>query len=246
MTTNSSRPSPWYREPLVWLVFAIPAAAVVAGAVMLVLANVTWDGLVADDYYRRGMQINRSLARDAEAERLGLRASVTFPAPGLVEARLAGAAGAGTALGGGRLHLRFARAARAGADVTVTLTRSAGGVWRGVLPEMAPGKWYAELGDERWRLTAPARMPAATGEIVLRASQPGGGVSSSSVRMRTAGVSRSSNWPERTAHTKIPAIATTATTEIPMSSGRISIAVSVRGCPARGRGEARWRPPQAS
>ena len=38
---------------------------------MLVLANVTWDGLVADDYYRQGMEINRSLARDTEAARLG-------------------------------------------------------------------------------------------------------------------------------------------------------------------------------
>ena len=151
-----------------WLVVAIPAAAVLAGAVMLVLANVTWDGLVADDYYRRGMQIDRSLARDAEAARLGLRASVTFPAPGLVEARLTATAGAGTASGGDRLHLRFAHAARAGADITIAMTRDAGGAWRGILPEIAPGKWYAELGNERWRLTAPVRMPAATGELVLR------------------------------------------------------------------------------
>ena len=43
------------------MVVAIPAAAVIAGAVMLVLANATWDGLVADDYYERGMQINKSL-----------------------------------------------------------------------------------------------------------------------------------------------------------------------------------------
>ena len=61
MPADSPGPSPWYREPLVWMVVAIPAAAVIAGAVMLVLANATWDGLVADDYYERGMQINRSL-----------------------------------------------------------------------------------------------------------------------------------------------------------------------------------------
>ena len=44
------------------MVLAIPASAVVAGAVILVLANTTWDGLVADDYYQQGMQINRSPA----------------------------------------------------------------------------------------------------------------------------------------------------------------------------------------
>ena len=97
------------------MVLAIPAAAVLAGAVMLVLANTTWDGLVADDYYQRGMQINRSLARDAEAGRLGLEAVVSFPAPGVVEARLSSVDGdAFSAAASPRLGLRFTRAGRAG------------------------------------------------------------------------------------------------------------------------------------
>ena len=176
---GSSPASPWHREPLVWMVLAIPAAAVVAGAVMLVLANVTWDGLVADDYYRRGMEINRSLARDAEAARLGLRASVAFPAPGVVEARLAGRSGAAAASGGDRLHLRFARAARAGKDIRILMTRDAAGTWRGTLPAMAPGKWYVELGNERWRLAASAWMPVSSGELVLHAAdEPASGLPS--------------------------------------------------------------------
>ena len=152
------------------MVIAIPAAAVIAGAVMLVLANATWDGLVADDYYQRGMQINQSLARDSEAARLGLGATLTFPAPGVVEARLTGAA---AVLGGDRLNLRFARAARAGADVRIPMTRGAGGIWRGVLPAVPSGKWYVELGNEQWRLTAPVRMPASAGELVLHAPVSG-------------------------------------------------------------------------
>ena len=152
------------------MVIAIPAAAVIAGAVMLVLANATWDGLVADDYYQRGIQINQSLARDSEAARLGLGATLTFPAPGVVEARLTGAA---AVLGGDRLNLRFARAARAGADVRIPMTRGAGGIWRGVLPAVPSGKWYVELGNEQWRLTAPVRMPASAGELVLHAPASG-------------------------------------------------------------------------
>ena len=151
------------------MVLAIPAAAVVVGAVMLVLANVTWDGLVADDYYRRGMEINRSLARDAEATRLGLRASVAFPAPGVVETRLSVLNGAAAA-SGDRLDLRFARAARAGADVRVVLTRNRDGVWRGVLPALNSGKWYVELGNERWRLAAPVRIPVPQTGFVLKSS----------------------------------------------------------------------------
>ncbi len=169
MATRTPRPSRWYREPLVWLVLSIPAAAVIAGAVMLVLANVTWDGLVADDYYQRGMQINRSLARDAEAARRELRASVTFPAPGIVTIRLTGRDGATAASGDAAPTLRFARAARTGADITVAMTRAAGGVWHGVLPEVASGKWYIEIGNDHWRLSAPVRIPVSTGELVLHA-----------------------------------------------------------------------------
>ena len=165
--SKHGRPSSWHREPLVWMVLAIPAAAVLAGVVLLVLANATWDGLVADDYYRQGLEINRSLARDAEAARLGLDAIVTFPAPGVVEARLEGTDAAANAE---RLTLRFARATRAGADVEVGMSPSAKGEWRGALPPLAPGKWYAELGNERWRLAAPVRLPASTGEFTLRAS----------------------------------------------------------------------------
>ena len=169
-----ARASPWHREPLVWMVLAIPAAAVVVGAVMLVLANVTWDGLVSDDYYRRGMEINRSLARDAEATRLGIRASVAFPAPGIVEARITDVDGAVPASDGNPLHLHLARAARAGDDVRATMTRDAAGTWRGTLPAMAPGKWYLELGNEQWRLAAPLWMPVSSGELVLHApAEPG-------------------------------------------------------------------------
>ena len=169
MATSSSGSSPWYREPLVWMVLAIPATAVIVGAVMLVLASATWDGLVADDYYQRGMEINRSLARDAEAARLGVEAVVSFPAPGVVEARISGMDGAAAALFGDRLNLRFARAARAGADVEVAITRVAGDTWRGALPPLPPGKWYVELGNDRWRLAAPVRIPVSSAEIVLHA-----------------------------------------------------------------------------
>ena len=106
----------------------------------------------------------------AEAARLGLAATLTFPAPGAVEARLAGIHG--KAAGGERLTLRFAHATRSGADVRVRLTRSAGGGWRGALPPLPPGKWYAELGNEQWRLAAPARMPASAGKLALRALPP--------------------------------------------------------------------------
>ena len=70
----------WYREPLVWLLISFPLTAVIAGFFTLYLAIISKDGLVVDDYYQRGKEINMSLARDRAAARHGLHASVTLDA----------------------------------------------------------------------------------------------------------------------------------------------------------------------
>ena len=53
---------PWWRFPLVWMVVAGPALVVVASFVTLWLALRTPDPVVAPDYYRRGIEINKVLA----------------------------------------------------------------------------------------------------------------------------------------------------------------------------------------
>lgn len=53
---------PWWRFGHVWLVIAGPAIVIVAGFVTLALALRTPDPLVADDYYRQGIEINKTLA----------------------------------------------------------------------------------------------------------------------------------------------------------------------------------------
>lgn len=51
-----------FKDKWPWLLAIPPAAAVIGGIAVLYLAITTNDGLVADDYYRRGVTINQSLA----------------------------------------------------------------------------------------------------------------------------------------------------------------------------------------
>lgn len=67
---------PWYRQLWPWLVLAPPAAAVIAGVVTIVIAVRGADGLVAADYYKRGLAINEELARTQRARELGLKATL--------------------------------------------------------------------------------------------------------------------------------------------------------------------------
>ena len=54
--------APWWKFPLVWMVIAGPAIVVVAGFATLWLAIRTPDPVVSQDYYRQGIEINKTLA----------------------------------------------------------------------------------------------------------------------------------------------------------------------------------------
>lgn len=149
----------WYREPYVWLVLLFPALAVCSGVVTLTLAVHSDDGLVVDDYYRRGKEINRVLQRDRAAAALGLQAQLTLaPERGVVEVEIA------AAVVGYRpppaLHLTLAYATRAGHDVTLALARSGDGVYRVGLPRLREGRWHVHLQAQDWRLTGVLSAPA--------------------------------------------------------------------------------------
>jgi hypothetical protein len=56
---------PWWRYGHVWLIISGPAIVVVAGFVTLALALNSPDPLVAKDYYRQGIEINKTLAEQS-------------------------------------------------------------------------------------------------------------------------------------------------------------------------------------
>jgi len=139
---------PWYREPWPWILMSGPAVVVVAGFVTLWLAVRTSDGLVAEDYYKEGLAVNRVFALEDAAERLGLVATVEA-ARGALSVRLAGRAAPPA------LFVRLAHATRAGFDVTLRLARGADGNYRAALPPALPaGHWHVSIEDPRreWRV----------------------------------------------------------------------------------------------
>lgn len=58
--TSSPKSEPWWRFPLLWMVVALPAAVVLASFVTLWLALRTPDPVVSPDYYRQGIEINKT------------------------------------------------------------------------------------------------------------------------------------------------------------------------------------------
>jgi hypothetical protein len=141
---------PWYRERWPWLLMAGPVAVLVAGAVTTWIAFGSADGLVADDYYKQGLAINRRLARDEAAQRLGISGEVRLDR-GRLTVTLRGAAPEA-------LFVHLAHATRAGHDMRLRLTPNASGVYEADLPPLPAGRWRIAIEDPRgaWRLVKEA------------------------------------------------------------------------------------------
>jgi len=137
---------PWYRETWPWLLMTGPAAVLVAGAVTTWIAFASADGLVAEDYYKQGMGINRRLAREETAQRSGISATVRMREAS-IRVELRGAAPEA-------LFVHLAHATRAGHDVRLRLVQGIDGVYAAELPPLPAGRWRAAIEDARgtWRI----------------------------------------------------------------------------------------------
>ena len=141
---------PWYRQLWPWLLISGPAAVIIAGSATMWLAFSGADGLVADDYYKQGLAINRRLAREDEARRLGLSATVALR-QGRIHVELQGERPE-------VLFVHLAHATRAGHDVRLRLTRAASGGYEAALDALPPGHWHIVIEDARgaWRIATEA------------------------------------------------------------------------------------------
>ena len=119
----------WYRQKWPWLLIAGPALVVLASLATLWIAAATDDGVISDDYYKRGLLINRELARSARAESMHVGALLRVAPDGAASVALSGFADAAAAPAYVRVHL--AHPTRAGQDRIVTLTRGPRGRIRG-------------------------------------------------------------------------------------------------------------------
>ena len=163
--TSAMEPTPWYRHRWPWLLMLGPAIVIVAGIVTIWLAIRSDDGLVADDYYKRGLAINQTIARGERAAELGLVASVDVNDEGTVRVRLASSAGAPDAAPPA-LRIVFAHPTRAGDDVRAPLVRTPDGSYAGRIAPLERGRWQMIVETDDWRLPAVTIDGRASGVVV--------------------------------------------------------------------------------
>ena len=147
----SGRPHvPWYREPWLWFLIALPGSVVIASFVTLYLAVTRADALVVDNYYTEGLAINRVLANDHLAFQRGYRADVMLNQDHtLVRIRLTG-----EPLPPG-LRVRFVHPTKGGLDELMLAREILPGIYEGKVQLAAARRWDIDLEDSArtWRIT---------------------------------------------------------------------------------------------
>lgn len=156
---NEKKPTPWYRQGWPWFLIALPATAVVAGIITLVIAARTFDGMVVDDYYKEGRAIVQTLDRVERASALGLVADLKLRSESV---RIELSALHADDLPA-RAILTVIHPTRDGQDQEIIMT-GAGGVYEGRLAPLSTGRWLFQLEDESrsWRMNGAAYLPTET------------------------------------------------------------------------------------
>jgi hypothetical protein len=164
MTVGRPQENAWYREPWPWILMAGPAIVIVAGLYTAWLAIVTNDGLVTEDYYKKGLAAGTTLAKSQNAERLGITAGLRLTREGM---RIRLSAAPGPLDLPPTLHVTLSHPTRAGMDQQATLQRE-GEIYAGRMTLPASGHWLVLIEDaERsWRLMGSVVLPAAQETIV--------------------------------------------------------------------------------
>ncbi len=140
----------WYKDGYVLMLIAFPLAAVIGGIITTILAIQSDDGLVVDDYYKHGLEINRTLERDRIAVDMGLEMSVQLDKQSrLLRVNLLAA---DYFTYPNKLDLKFLHATRKGFDRIVELDRVGDQHYQSELPDLIDGNWYIQLETDQWRL----------------------------------------------------------------------------------------------
>jgi len=168
LPSGRRRAPPWYQQLWPWLLMAGPAVVVVAGLYTAWLAVATDDGVVADDYYTRGLLINRDLERTRIGEAMKLGAVLSIAPDGALRLALTGFESDSSPPVA--VRVRLVHATRAGLDRATTLTRGPDGRYFGSVVPPPPGRWLVTVEAETWRLPM-VEVGGVLGDVRLGAAR---------------------------------------------------------------------------
>lgn len=160
MLAESTESESWKSQPYVWMLILIPFSAIILGIVMMTLAIKSDTGMVVDDYYQKGKEINRVLARDQAASAMGLSANIIFNTDD-AKVRVTLKANS-TLITNEQISLGLFHSTRSGLDQILTLQTTGDQSYFAEFKDFRQGRWHVQLTTETWRLTGSLHVPGGS------------------------------------------------------------------------------------
>jgi uncharacterized protein len=166
MTTATAVPRRF--NPVFWIMWVLPASAVLASFATLGVALEDADRALPADYHWEGERLDEDFARARQAAALGIELSLEIRAGQcrVVPRHLSTPPAT--------LDLLLTHGSVADFDRRVRLARGADGDYLAVCAPLAPGKWRVALDDESAGWAIRGVIDASPGSVMLRARDPDG------------------------------------------------------------------------
>lgn len=139
----------WHQEPIAWLVFGLPAVAVVASFITLAIAITGADSLVVDDYYKQGLAINEVLAREERATAAALAFTPELSDQGALILRFTAQQGFSFP---DQIDLQLNHATRDDVDRKLPMSHGGNGIYVAKVGKLEAGPWYVDASTAQWRV----------------------------------------------------------------------------------------------
>ena len=165
-STLHQEPVPaWYKQFWPWFLIILPGIVVVASIITVVIAFQRADTLVADDYYKEGLAINKTVTDLNNAKSMHIHGNLAFTSDS-IKLNLAG----DTPISDNEILLELQHPLDDLQDITLRLQKMDSQQYSAALPRLSAGKWYISVqsttADKPWRISTTAHLPAA--ELIIR------------------------------------------------------------------------------
>lgn len=149
---------PWYKQFWPWFLIAFPLSAVLGGIATIIIAMHKPDGLVVDEYYKEGLAINRTLAKQQYAQQFAITALAEYdPATGTLAVSMNGQLEQQPA----QLRLKLVHPTLANLDQELLLLPAPDHRYITNLAVTQKGNWHVilEPDSQQWQISARVNLP---------------------------------------------------------------------------------------